>query len=127
MNKRTILITVMFLLATFVMADVGFAGLINYKRKNAATTAAGKKDAPSVAKWMTTLPMVQSTIEQKYDVNRDGKLQTAEVKTFLRDVEVIVAAKGGYTVDSDVLKEYDKNRDGVINRYEVSVLKEHSR
>ena len=72
---------------------------------------------------MRTAPQVKTDNERTYDVNRDGKLQPAEVKIYLRGIIEIVEKKGGFTVNSDILKEYDKNKDGLISRIEVQDLK----
>ena len=126
---------VLFLAQSFVITCVvgnSFAGLIDYNRlqkqgkalptggrakaKAAAPTAPTQDTRPG---WMKTEPKVTSKVEQPYDSNNDGKLQTAEVKIFLRDVLDQINEKGGYTINSDILKEYDKNKDGVISRYEA--------
>ena len=57
-----------------------------------------------------------------YDSNRDGKLQTAEVKIMLRDFIDVVYEKNGAMYKSPILKEYDKNKDGLINKYEAEVI-----
>ena len=104
------------------------AGLINYERRSrmlkgggGAAPAAGQEE--NLPQWMKTMPPVNNRTERRYDVNRDGYLQTAEVKIFLRDVVDQVEQRGGVEVISDILKEYDKNRDGIINRYEVTDIK----
>lgn len=107
------------------------AGLINYGRRNnpgAPAPARGGAQAKAVAPaavpaWMKTPPGVKNAAEKVYDVNRDGKLQPAEVKIYLRSVIETIESKGGFTINSDVLREYDKNRDGVISRYELPDLK----
>lgn len=112
------------------------AGLINYERRNnkGAPPARGggyqpAQPAQAVAAatptpmWMKTPPQVKTAVEKVYDVNRDGKLQPAEVKIYLRSVIENVNAKGGLTVNSDILKEYDKNKDGLISRIEIEDLK----
>ncbi|MFA5088226.1 MAG: hypothetical protein WC552_04250 [Candidatus Omnitrophota bacterium] len=119
------------LMIVFVMQGTCLAGLINYQRrlKKAQAAAGGAKGSASeerIAKWMVELPRVSSAVNRdlrKYDVNRDGVLQTAEIKIYLRDVIDGVVSKGGYTVDSEVLREYDKNKDGVINSYEVAEVR----
>ena len=130
MSKKICFLFVAIFFSSYTFVSTALAGLVNYQRRNgvASKAAASKGDpAPIVAKWMSVLPLAQSATEKKYDVNVDGKLQTAEVKIFLRDVINVVDAKGGYAVDSDILKEYDKNKDGVINRYEVAIIKEHAK
>ena len=133
--KKTIVFLTGVLLVTLV-AEVSHAQLINYKRrenKGGADAAGGgygaKKTAepaaaePAVPSWMQSAPKVTVKEEEKYDVNRDGILQTSEAKILLRDVIDMVDAKGGAVVASPIAKLYDKNRDGVINRYEVADIK----
>ena len=136
--KKTIVFLTGVLLVTLV-AEVSHAQLINYKRrenrenKGGAAAAGGgygaKKTAepaaaePAVPSWMQSAPKVTVKEEEKYDVNRDGILQTSEAKILLRDVIDMVDAKGGAVVASPIAKLYDKNRDGVINRYEVADIK----
>ncbi|OGX08184.1 MAG: hypothetical protein A2Z88_03325 [Omnitrophica WOR_2 bacterium GWA2_47_8] len=134
MNKK-ILATVTFFLLIFFIAETCHAGLINYQRRNrrgGAPAPAGGKASPAaapvqktMAKWMQILPSVTNQNEQRYDVNNDGKLQTAEVKTYLRDVLNVIDSKGGFTVNSEILKEYDKNKDGLVTREEARLLREH--
>ena len=112
------------------------AGLINYERRNKSKPAAARTTGaypsrpavttpvePTMAAWLKTPPGVKNAAEKAYDVNRDGKLQSAEIKIYLRDVIKVIESKGGFTINSDVLKEYDKNRDGVISRFELPDLK----
>ena len=142
MKKFILSISVVF---TFMLIGDAQAGLINYNRRNNTGTPTGggyrraapaaKPAAPAPVKpvaaapaatiplWMQTPPQVKTAIERVYDVNRDGKLQPAEVKIYLRSVIETVDAKGGLTVNSDILKEYDKNKDGLISRIEVLDLK----
>ncbi|OGX24816.1 MAG: hypothetical protein A3D10_07085 [Omnitrophica WOR_2 bacterium RIFCSPHIGHO2_02_FULL_48_11] len=120
-------------LLMFLLVDIGRAGLIDYERlnnkrrgdKGAAAPRLGvtKPVAPVGPVWAIQTPKAMAVIEKRYDTNRDGLLQTSEIKIFLRYVITIVEEKGGYTVDSDILKSYDKNRDGVINRYELAEVK----
>jgi len=127
--KKTIFIIAVSSFVIFFISDYCFAGLIDYKRRlqqktgDAPTTAA----QPALPAWYTSPPLTKNKIEQKYDTNRDGKLQTAETTIFLRDVLDIIAEKGGYTIDSDILKPYDKNKDGVISRKEATTLQEQVR
>ncbi len=106
------------------------AGLIDYERlqkiksKKAAQEAAQKKAEEDKPKWVVTQPPVKTDIERRYDINRDGKLQLAEVKIYLRDTLDVIDEKGGITINSDILKEYDKNKDGVISRYESTKIKD---
>ena len=111
--------------------EMGRAGLIDYERLNKirARKATQPKTPPKAPeeekpKWVVTEPVVKSDIEKKYDVNRDGKLQLAEVKIYLRDILDVIDEKGGITINSEILKEYDKNRDGVISKYESGKIKD---
>jgi hypothetical protein len=138
--------------AIFVLAAVGHAraGLINYDRQKPGQTApsattvkpvatvkpAAVKTVPVVKpaaaqeivvagpNWMITVPVAQNDVEKGYDINSDGKLQTAEVKIYLRDVVDEVDTKGFKAVDSGVLKEYDRNQDGLISAAEADKIRE---
>ncbi len=135
MRKKFVFV---FLSAVLSLSFAGSAcaGLINYERVNrikagrpasSPTATAAEKASADLPGWMKTMPNAVSAAEKTFDVNRDGKLQTAEVKVYLRDVLDTIKEKGGYTIDSDVLKEYDRNRDGVISRYESGALSEFTR
>ena len=127
-----VLLSALLLLSLYMM-NVS-AGLIDYERLNRIKarregkvmqdSSGREKDLP---KWMKVEPKVSSKTEKAYDVNRDGKLQTAEVKVYLREVLNTIDDKGGYAIDSNILKEYDKNKDGVISRYEAEDLGEFVR
>lgn len=126
--KKSMKLLSVFLILLFVGMNAAYAGLVNYERRNrylkqSAQVQAGETvvegEETDLPLWMKVIPRVKNRTERKYDVNRDGKLQTAEVKIFLRDVIEIIEAKGGHTINSDILKEYDKNRDGVISRFEL--------
>ena len=131
--KKIVLSLALCAAITFISVYHAQAGLINYGRRNKAATPAtgGYKAQPAKAAvpaqvaplWMRTAPQVKTDNERTYDVNRDGKLQPAEVKIYLRGIIEIVEKKGGFTVNSDILKEYDKNKDGLISRIEVQDLK----
>ena len=105
-----------------------FAGLINYERlrRFKERQAAGETDLKfkdvAVPSWMDYEPRAKTEQEKKYDINRDGILQIAETKIFLRDVLVVISQKGGFTLDSDILKEYDKNKDSFISRTESAEI-----
>ena len=132
MRKYTLLLPLSVVLV-LTLVSISFAGLINYDRlKRRSGGAAARPATPAKpaaaavdtrAMWMRQAQPATTPTEKKYDTNRDGILQTAEVKIFLRDIIQIVDAKGGYTVDSNLLKEYDKNRDGLISRTEIIDVK----
>lgn len=84
------------------------------------------KSAPEkpLAFWAKELPKVSGKIEQYYDINRDGIMQTYETKIFLRDVQKEINDKKSYNVsDSAILKAYDKNKDGIISALELEDIK----
>ena len=127
--KKVILFLAVLLMTAWVITP-SHAQLINHKRRaeqaaGGAATKPGAKDAavPAAPSWMQNAPRVTSKDEEKYDINRDGILQSAEVKILLRDIIQTVDAKGGMTITSGVAKLYDKNSDGLINRYEVADIK----
>lgn len=97
------------------------AGLINYERRNRLLRGEPTAELPG---WMKKIPLVKNRYERRYDVNRDGKLQTAEVKVLLRDVVRLVEKKGGALIRSDILLEYDESNSGIIELDELDKLKE---
>ena len=114
------------------------AGLINYDRlkkrsggapaEQPARKGYKKEVQGSRRDWMKTEPAVKNNVERRYDINRDGKLQTAEVKILLRDVVDEVESKGRYSVyNSDVLVEYDTNKDRIINSFEADEIRKDVR
>jgi len=125
------------------MVSVASAGLVNYDRKAKkagltppATTvkpAAVKAPAPkvsvpaavsSVPAWLKTPQAVQNELQQKSDMNGDGKLQTFETKMYLRDVIDSVNANGKVPADTNILKAYDANKDGMIEASELPKILE---
>lgn len=136
MKKYMLLLPLSFVLV-LALVSVSFAGLINYDRvqrrktgespaRPSAPSSPARPAAPAVdtrPMWMRQAQPATTPTEKKYDTNRDGLLQTAEVKIFLRDVIQVVDSKGGYNVDSNLLREYDKNRDGLISRTEIILVK----
>ncbi len=135
MRKAIVLLGFIVMSLFIINTHPCFAGLIDYdrlnkikaKKQSAATpkkTQAAEDTRPA---WLKGEPKVTSKIEQEYDINRDEKLQSAEVKVFLRDVLDQIDEKGGYTINSDILKEYDKNRDGVVSRYEAEAIRKQVR
>lgn len=125
--KKTILFIGIVVAVIMTFSYFSFAGLINYERRNrAAVRKAAQENQESedalLPLWMKGEPKVTGTRDKRYDINRDGILQTAETKILLRDVVDEVKDKGGITVDCDVLKEYDKNKDGVITKFEAETI-----
>ena len=90
-----------------------------YKKGSGVSTPPANVSLPF---WMQTEPQVKTKKEEMYDSNRDGKLQKAEVKIFLRDVIDEANQKGGYQIDSPILKEYDKSGDNIISKYEAQEI-----
>ncbi len=130
MIKKTgslIVMTAVFFLSTCQ----AHAQLIDWNRRRRALERANKEKKEEMKKelpqWVSTLPMVNNSDERRYDVNRDGYLQLAETKIFLRDVVDDIDGRGGIAVHSDILKEYDDNDDGVISREEAEAIKKHVR
>ena len=117
----------------FLTSQLSFAQLINHQRRAAGgykapapAEPAPAAETPAVKKNNTiaanTTPdfKVTNQVEELYDINKDGDLQSDEVKSFLKDVSAAVEKKGNFTVSSEVLKQYDKNNDGMISRNELS-------
>lgn len=132
--KRLLQVSLFLVLTSVFAVSLAQAGLINHERRNrnaggaAANTGTGKpapapKAAVAMPSWKTIPPVAASKVEQRYDTNRDGKLQTAEMKILLRDVVDNVQAKGSYTVNAAAVKIYDKNSDGIISRNEIDDIK----
>ncbi|MFA5059943.1 MAG: hypothetical protein WC676_04890 [Candidatus Omnitrophota bacterium] len=112
----------------FVFLTYSFAGLIDYERlrrlREKGQTLTPQQEKEMYPSWVVGEPRVKDVAERRYDINRDGLLQSAETKTFLRDVLDEVESKNGYLVNSDILKEYDKNKDGIINRFESETIRQ---
>ena len=116
----------------FLTSQLSFAQLINHQRRAAGGYKAPPPADPAPAAETPTAnenPAAANTapdfkvtnqVEELYDINKDGNLQSDEVKSFLKDVSTAVERKGNFTVSSEVLKQYDKNNDGMINRTELS-------
>ncbi len=144
MKKYVFLFSSVIVLAVFV--EVCQAQMVDYKRMHRRYPA-GAKPAAAPAKATPAQPAAQPAVqpaaataavppsaatghkvvsasERKFDLNKDGILQPAEVNGFLQEVSRIVDGSGGYTVDSDLLKPFDVNKDGLISRYEVKAIKD---
>lgn len=122
--KKNIIVLGIIIFSAGMCLEVS-AGLINYDRRQKRLGDEGTQTGAMVEMrdWMRREPRVTNRVEERYDINRDGKLQTAEVKIFLRDVIDEVQDKGRYSaLNSDVLKEYDKNKDKMINKYELTEI-----
>src|SRR4030042_1911288 len=63
--------------------------------------------------WRNGRSKVNTAVEQKYDSNSDGFLETSEVKEMLQDKYTIIKTDGKAKVDTEVEKQYDVNSDGV--------------
>ena len=128
--KRTIKLFSVFLMFTFVFVNASYSQLINHNRRKKGTgsgrVAASAKTPVKpveVPQWMRRAPRARNSQEKRYDKNRDGRLQSNEVKKFLADIIDVVESRGAVSVSSDILKIYDVNRDGVIRKSELSGIK----
>jgi hypothetical protein len=138
--RKIIMVLSLLTVAGLIFMDFANAGLINYdrlKKRGSGGGGGGYRRAAQPAQpaaapaqpvaprpsWTIQSPKVSNDVERKYDTNRDGVLQVAEVKIFLRDVLDVINAKGGYTINSDILKGYDRNKDGIISREEMSEIR----
>lgn len=103
------------------------AQLINYGRRNKFLRATNPDmtEEESIPQWARELVEPQSTEERRFDTNRDGRLQSAEVKVYLRGIIEQVEDRGYVSAVTDLLREYDRNRDGMINASELERMKEH--
>ena len=141
--RKGIAVSVFIVLVSFVFISLAQAQLINYDRRNrrpGAAPAATRRPAvraktvkpPSVALgtgtsapgWKDIAPSAKSRLERQYDFNRDGKLQSSEVKQYLRYVIRQIERRGTYKYKSDFLTVYDKNGDGAISKAELTNLRE---
>ncbi len=116
---------IVFLVAMFAMlgTQVVSAQLINYGRR-AGSPAPRNVNDETAPKWAKELPKVVNSSERRYDINRDGLLQSAEVKVMLRDVIETVEERGSVIVYSDILKDYDANKDRYITPAELDKIRE---
>lgn len=132
MRKR-ILMSVFSLMVLAVFIQTAQAQMINYKRRNRTTggapaVSASGAAAETAAAWKTKLNKVRYRAELKFDADRDGYLNRAEVTAFLRDVIAEVQDNGTMRINSAILQEYDKNGDNRIDRYEVrDIMRDISR
>ncbi len=125
--KRMGIFLVFSFLGVAVWAGESSAQLINYGRRNVyvkGNTPGSTEVVENVPEWARVLPEVKNREDEKYDTNRDGWLQSAEVKVMLRDVLVNVDKKGLVKIESDVLKEYDVNKDGYIKPNEIARIRQ---
>lgn len=127
MGKTMKVLGLLGVLSVFVSQSVS-AQMINYNRGKGQTTTSARPAArarasqTNVPQWARVAPEVKTWGERRYDRNRDGRLEQAEVKAFLRNVVNEVARRGAYQIDTDFLREYDKNNDGYISRYEAQAV-----
>ena len=92
-----------------------------------STEISMNRDKPvtaSMPAWMKTPPRVRNSAEKKFDSNRNGTLESAEVAMLLKDAVSTINSRGSVSISSDILKEYDRNGDGTINRYEALSITE---
>jgi hypothetical protein len=135
-KKILFLVAVSFFLS--LTARSSFAQLVDWERYNkyqkqreAAQDESMQqnRDARMVKPSSQVLPnwkikdiRVISDEDRRYDVNRDGFLQLAESKVYLKRVVTEVQRKRRVAYRSDLLKEYDTNKDGFISQEEVSKI-----
>ena len=125
--KKMIRIGLWIAVLTVVMVQIASAQLINYGRRGQyinGSTDSPKADDKMVPQWAKEIPKVTNNSERRYDINRDGLLQSAEVKVMLRDVIETVEDRGSVVVYSDILKEYDKNKDRYITAVELDKIRQ---
>lgn len=150
--RKSLRSLVFLMVLSFVLSEVCFAQLINYNRRQNASgggtgggynAPAPQPEAPAPAEVaqpqseepavmeISPEPMVMDTssdfkvtnrIEEIYDANKDGALQSSEVTAFKKDVVSAVFKKGSFTVSSELLKEYDQNDDGKISKSESEAI-----
>ncbi len=128
--KRFARIGLWVVILSMVGTQVVSAQLINYGRRNQIVDGnpePAKVNDETIPKWAKELPKVVNSSERRYDINRDGLLQSAEVKVMLRDVMEAVETKGSVAVYSDILKDYDKNKDRYITPAELDKIREDTR
>lgn len=87
--------------------------------KQVATSKINQKTS---SVWKTKDIKVISDEDRRYDVNRDGFLQSSESKVYLKRVVDEAERKGKVVYRSDLLKEYDVNKDGFISQEEASKI-----
>lgn len=92
------------------------------------TVTPGKKTAPAetVKKklWLTEPTKVGNSVEERYDVNHDGRLDARENKALLRDKMMIISARGKTKVETAADREYDLDHDGYVDAKESIYLKD---
>lgn len=122
-----------FVFSSIFLSSIAEAGLINYNRRNGDVTNAGAAPARTRSTsygrrgpaWEARAPKADNRTEQRYDINKDGTLQPAEVRMFLREVVDFVESRGGMRINSEILREYDSNGDGVISQSELGQMRDH--
>jgi len=124
--KKALFATITLVLIGMTVVS-GHAQLINYGRRSKflRSTNPNMSDEDAIPQWAKELPEPQNAEEESFDINRDGKLQSAEVKVYLRGIMKRVEARSYVNVTTDILREYDKNKDGVINVSELALMREH--
>jgi len=125
--KKVIRIGLWIVVLMLAGTQIASAQLINYGRRNQfinGTSESPKEDDMTVPDWAKTLPKVSNSSERRYDINRDGMLQSAEVKVMLRDTIEAVESRGSVAVYSDILKGYDINKDRYITSGELDKMRQ---
>ena len=73
--------------------------------------------------WRHARSRVNTNLEKKYDANKDGWLESAEVREMLNAKQALIKSKGKAKVDSTIEEEYDINKDGTLDKKEAKVLR----
>ena len=141
MRKRYFLVPILFLMLFFVSRQ-GSSQLIDYSKRDkkasvlvpmkpaAFDSSSGTKSSAQVIETSLAAeiedgdaPRARNRREQRYDLNRDGKMQEAEIKAFLKDVITRVETYGEFSFTSGLLRPYDLEGDSVIRLYELDRIR----
>ncbi len=145
--KTFIQVSAILMVTTFVLVNTCSAQLINWNRRSKAghTNEGGgasnaqqavsrsgyNQSSSAITETVSSVTgskiRVSNRIEEMYDLNKDGNLQTTEVNSFLKDVVSAVQRKGTFSASSSILKQYDKNNDGLINAAESKAIQQSLR
>ena len=121
--RKVICALICFILMVFTFGLTVDAQLINYDRLKKQAARRGENIVTGEPLWLQGEVPVKNRYEKRYDINRDGKLQKAEVKVFLREVVKSVETRGRFFVNSDILKDYDRDNSKNIERNEIEKIK----